>query len=92
MKRRLIELIVFLPVAFLLGFALIARFPADTPLADYVIEEGTRETGASNLVTSIYLGFRAFDTFGETIVLLLAVSGVVFLVHSESKERKDKGQ
>jgi multicomponent Na+:H+ antiporter subunit B len=31
-------------------------------------------------VTSIYLGYRAFDTLGETVVLVAAVSGVLFLV------------
>jgi multicomponent Na+:H+ antiporter subunit B len=31
-------------------------------------------------VTAIYLGYRAFDTLGETIVLVLAVSGVTVLV------------
>jgi len=30
-------------------------------------------------VTSVYLGYRAFDTLGETVVVMLAVSGVVFV-------------
>lgn len=45
-----------------------------------MVDRGERETGALNLVTAIYLGYRAFDTFGETVVLLLSVSGVLFLV------------
>lgn len=47
---------------------------------EHILEHGTAETGAFNLVTAIYLGYRAFDTLGETIVLLLAVSGVAYLV------------
>lgn len=39
-------------------------------------ERGPRETGSINLVSAIYLGYRAFDTLGETVVLLLAVAGV----------------
>lgn len=86
MKRRLIELLAFLPVAAIVAFALSGDFPLRTPLATYVIENGEADTGAANLVTSIYLGFRAFDTFGETIVLLLAVSGVVLLVRHGTRD------
>lgn len=46
----------------------------------HVLAHGYDETRAENLVTAIYLGYRAFDTFGETVVLLLAVSGVLLLV------------
>ena len=51
--------------------------PANRFSHDHVLRHGIQETGAINLVTSIYLGYRAFDTLGETLVLLLAVSGVV---------------
>ncbi len=50
----------------------------------YFYEHGTGDTGAFNLVTSIYLGYRAFDTFGETIVLMLAVTGVILLIEKKS--------
>ena len=52
-------------------------------LRDYIVENGYRETGAINLVSAVYLGYRAFDTFGETIVLLCAVSGSIFLLSRE---------
>ena len=54
--------------------------PAASHLRDYLVQVAARETGAKNLVTSIYLGYRAYDTLGETIVLLIAVSGVMVLV------------
>lgn len=47
---------------------------------EHILAHGTEETGSFNLVTAIYLGYRAWDTLGETIVLLLSVSGVVYLV------------
>ena len=37
------------------------------------------ESGAINLVSAIYLGYRAFDTLGETIVLVLSVAGVLLV-------------
>lgn len=49
-------------------------------IREHILEHGTAGTGAFNLVTAIYLGYRAFDTLGETIVLLLAVSGVAYFV------------
>jgi multicomponent Na+:H+ antiporter subunit B len=54
--------------------------PESTPIRSYIIENGQEETGAVNLVTAIYLGYRAYDTLGETIVLLLSVSGVIVFV------------
>ncbi|MFW5711620.1 MAG: hydrogen gas-evolving membrane-bound hydrogenase subunit E [Spirochaetota bacterium] len=49
-------------------------------LRDFITENGYSDTGASNLVSAVYLGYRAFDTFGETIVLLCAVTGSIFFL------------
>ncbi|MFQ3620447.1 MAG: hydrogen gas-evolving membrane-bound hydrogenase subunit E [Spirochaetales bacterium] len=46
----------------------------------YFLDKGTEETGAVNLVTAIYLAYRAYDTLGETIVLIGSVTGVLVLV------------
>jgi len=45
--------------------------------------QGVKETGAINLVSSIYLSYRAFDTLGETIILLLAVSGIIVILETK---------
>ncbi len=58
---------------------------------DYLKNHGPEETGAVNLVSSIYLGYRAFDTLGETIVLFLAVAGTVGLIQSARKEGEPRG-
>lgn len=80
MAARVVEILAIVVVALFLGVALSGDHPTETPLRAYIVENGSRETGAANLVTSIYLGYRAFDTLGETIVLLLAVSGVLVMV------------
>ena len=49
-------------------------------LKEHFYARGVQETGAINLVSSIYLSYRAFDTLGEIIVLLLAVSGVISIL------------
>jgi multicomponent Na+:H+ antiporter subunit B len=72
----------------LIGLALILNLAItfeQTPSAkEYLYRYGTAETGAVNLVTSIYLGYRVFDTLGETIVLMLAVAGVILLIGRKS--------
>ena len=70
---------IFLVLA--LGIALVAGmdFQASPPgdLKDYYVQNGVEETGSVNLVSSIYLGYRAFDTLGESVVLFLAVIGII---------------
>lgn len=46
---------------------------------DYYIENAYKETGSKNLVTSIYLDYRAFDSFFEASILLVAVTGIAFM-------------
>jgi multicomponent Na+:H+ antiporter subunit B len=60
------------------------RFDRITPevAKTYFYQHGSAETGAINLVTSIYLGYRAFDTFGETIVFFLSIAGVIFFLEN----------
>lgn len=46
------------------------------------------ETGSANMVTSIVVNYRSFDTLGEVTVLFLAALGVSILMGSESKKKK----
>ena len=59
-------------------------FLENTPWPDtartYLEQHGVRDSGAINLVSAIYLGFRVFDTLGETIVLFTAVSGTIAML------------
>jgi multicomponent Na+:H+ antiporter subunit B len=50
-----------------------------TKARDMLAAHGYDDTGASNLVSAIYLGYRAYDTLGETVVLLAALAGAVAL-------------
>lgn len=43
-------------------------------------ERGVREIGAVNLVSAIYLGYRVYDTLGETLVLVLTVTGAALVL------------
>lgn len=56
---------------------------------DLLATSGFEDTGAENLVSAIYLGYRAYDTLGETIVLLAALAGAVSLIAAERHGTKD---
>lgn len=66
------------------SFALwpLANFDGPWPegIRDYLEARGQDESGARNLVSAIYLGYRGYDTLGETIVLLVAVSGAIGMI------------
>ncbi|MFE8700854.1 hydrogen gas-evolving membrane-bound hydrogenase subunit E [Cytobacillus sp. FJAT-54145] len=49
-------------------------------LSEHYISQGVQETGAINLVTSVLYDYRAFDTLGETTVLLTAGTILAFMV------------
>lgn len=48
------------------------------------------ETGSANMVTSVIVNYRSFDTLGEVTVLFLAAVGVSLLMGSGGKEKKRK--
>ena len=54
-------------------------------VADVYITQGFAKTGAANLVSSVILDFRAYDTLGEATVLFTAVVGVVVIVRRMGK-------
>lgn len=54
--------------------------PASNEVSKRYIEQGVAETGAVNFVTGMILDYRAFDTFGESSVLFLAVTSVMILL------------
>ncbi|PKL25195.1 MAG: hypothetical protein CVV47_07890 [Spirochaetae bacterium HGW-Spirochaetae-3] len=79
-------------IAAVLSLAAVAPIVlADAPwpraARDLLATAGLEDTGASNLVSAIYLGYRAFDTLGETIVLLAALAGSVSLIVAEGSSR-----
>lgn len=48
--------------------------PTNNEVAGRFIEQGVEETGAVNLIASILLDYRAFDTLGEATVLFVAIA------------------
>jgi multicomponent Na+:H+ antiporter subunit B len=59
-------------------------------VGNYYLNHGVADTGASNIVTSVVLNYRALDTLGEVTVLFIASLGVgVFLSLQKKKDTED---
>lgn len=54
------------------------------------LAEGLKRTGAVNLVASVILDFRAYDTLGEATILFTAVVGVLAVVRKIGRKKVDE--
>ena len=59
-------------------------------VAQSYLTNGVAQTGATNVVASIVLDYRAYDTLGEATILFTAVIGVLAIVRRTG--RKKEGQ
>jgi len=56
-------------------------------VAKNILAEGPSKTGAANLVTSVILDYRAFDTLGEATVLFTSVIGVMAVLRRIGRKK-----
>lgn len=56
-------------------------------VANVYLEKGLSGTGAANVVASVILDFRAYDTLGEATVLFTAVIGVLAIVRRIGRKK-----
>jgi multicomponent Na+:H+ antiporter subunit B len=59
-------------------------------VSETYIREGVAKTGAVNLVGSVILDFRAYDTLGEATILFTAVIGVLAIVRRIGRKKVDE--
>jgi multisubunit Na+/H+ antiporter MnhB subunit len=57
--------------------------------SQHYIQDAVSDTGATNLVTSVILDYRAYDTLGEATVLFTAVLGAIVILRKQSKEPQE---
>ncbi len=51
------------------------------------IAQGLRDTGAANIVSSVILDYRAYDTLGEAAVLFTSILGATVILRARSRKR-----
>jgi multicomponent Na+:H+ antiporter subunit B len=54
------------------------------------IEKGLSDTGAANLVASVILDYRSYDTLGEATVLFTSILGATVLLRMHSRKRLEE--
>jgi len=85
-KRSLIKVI--LPAAFVIFLFGLFIFVIPTERAEngiqaYYIAQFVHDIGGENAVTSIYLGYRVFDTLFEALILVIAVVAVIHMSYTK---------
>jgi len=87
--------IVIIFVIFLAGMRILDTLPdfgapvfaeAVDAASQTYIKEGLQKTGAANLVASVILDFRAYDTLGEATVLFTSIIGATVILRKKSKK------
>jgi len=93
--------VVIIIVIFLAGIKILETLPdfgtaifAEVPNAasQTYIKEGLVKTGAANLVASVILDFRAYDTLGEATVLFTAIIGATVILRKKTKKLLEEAE
>ena len=56
--------------------------------SNHYLKEGLKETGSANIVTSVILDYRAYDTLGEATVLFTAIIGALAILRGKARKKK----
>jgi multisubunit Na+/H+ antiporter MnhB subunit len=68
------------------GTAAFTQFPKTDAASYTYIEKGLEDTGATNIVSSVILDYRAYDTLGEATVLFTSIIGATVLLRKKAKK------
>ncbi|MFH1782975.1 MAG: hydrogen gas-evolving membrane-bound hydrogenase subunit E [Candidatus Omnitrophota bacterium] len=81
----------FLSVFLIIGYICLKDMPKfGQPImkvASQFLANGLRDTGATNIVASVVLDYRAYDTLGEATILFTAVIGVLAIMRKVGRKK-----
>ncbi len=88
--KNLLTLLLLLVVGIILisGLDLQHENKTESQLHMYYLET-YEDAGTINLVEAILLNYRAYDTFGEVMVLYVAIAGILILSEQKKGGEKD---
>ena len=87
--------VVIIFVIFLAGISVFRTLPdfgtaifteANEPASETYISQGLQQTGAANIVASVVLDYRAYDTLGEATVLFTSIIGATVILRKKAKK------
>jgi multicomponent Na+:H+ antiporter subunit B len=97
-EREFFAVVVSIVMLFLIFLAGMQIFENLSPFGDAVfartadsaskvyLENGVKNTGAANIVTAVYLDYRAYDTLGEATVLFTSIIGAIIILRKKSRK------
>jgi len=90
--RKIISFILIAIIAAGIFFSLreIPFGAAKSRVREYYLDNGIEQTGATNVVTSVVVNYRGFDTLGEVTVLFLASIGLSAILYRRKEEKRKK--
>ena len=84
--------VLILAVIFVLSISAFKELPSFgepiARIAERYLGKGLQETGSANLVTSVILDYRAYDTLGEITVLFTSILGAFAILRIIGRKRK----
>lgn len=89
--RKIISFILLIVIFVGIYFAL-AQIPYGKNkmnVSKHYINKGLKENGAANIVTSVVLNYRGFDTLGEITILFIGAVGLGMILFGFETKRKD---
>jgi multicomponent Na+:H+ antiporter subunit B len=85
-------LVVVVGVALCVALANVPFGEDKIDVGNHYARNGLRETGAANIVTSVVVTYRGFDTLGEVTILFIAAVGLGAVLFSEKVPPGDEKQ
>ena len=79
MRRKVLAILVILLCLFVLKSTLEINETPDQKVSKYYLNHGLADISSPNIVTSIYLFYRYYDTLFEALMLLFSVTGIIAL-------------
>jgi len=90
--RKIISFILIAIIAIGVFFSLqeIPFGETKSKVREYYLDNGIKQTGATNIVTSVVVSYRGFDTLGEVTVLFIASIGLSAILYRRKEEKRKK--
>jgi multicomponent Na+:H+ antiporter subunit B len=90
--RKVISFILIVIIAAGVFFSLeeVPFGATESRVREYYLDNGIKQTGATNIVTSVVVNYRGFDTLGEVTVLFLASIGLSAILYRKKEEKRKK--
>lgn len=83
MRRKMIAVFIS-TIALIVLFVSQDTMTISQQVFTYLVEFGVSETSSDNLVTSVYLYYRYYDTIFEALLLIISVIAIIYLsIHKE---------